>query len=48
VSAVETYADGRLHRFEVVARHTDDSKVVGHGEVTRVVVDTDRFLARLT
>jgi predicted thioesterase len=47
VSAGETHADGRLHRFEVVARHTDDDKVVGHGEVTRVVVDTDRFLARL-
>jgi predicted thioesterase len=38
---------GRLARFEVVARH-DDDKVVGHGEVVRVVVDRDRFLSRLT
>jgi fluoroacetyl-CoA thioesterase len=37
----------RLVRFEVVARHTDDDKVVGHGEVTRVVVDRERFLSRL-
>lgn len=37
----------RLVRFEVVARHRDDDKVVGHGEVTRVVVDRDRFLSRL-
>jgi predicted thioesterase len=47
VTASVSYVDGRLVRFEVVAAHADDDKVVGHGEVTRVVVDRDRFLARL-
>ena len=47
VTATVVYSDGRLVRFEVVAEHTADAKVVGHGEVTRVVVDRDRFLARL-
>jgi fluoroacetyl-CoA thioesterase len=47
VAATVVHVDGRLVRFEVVARHTDD-KVVGHCEVTRVVVDRDRFLSRLT
>lgn len=46
VTAVSTYVDGRLHRFAVTARHLD-GKLVGSGEVTRVVVDSDRFLARL-
>lgn len=43
------YADGRLLRFDVVAEHDVDgtTKTVAHGEVTRVVVDRDRFLARL-
>ena len=40
-------ATPRLLRFEVVATH-GDGKVVGHGEVTRVVVDRERFLSRLT
>ena len=47
ITATLTYADGRLLRFEVVARHVEDDKVVGHGEVTRVVVDRDRFLSRV-
>lgn len=49
VTATVVHADGRLLRFEVVAEHTvgDETKVVGHGEVTRVVVDRGRFLARL-
>ncbi|HEX4977438.1 MAG TPA: hotdog domain-containing protein [Nocardioides sp.] len=49
VTASVVHVDGRLLRFEVVAEHTvgADTKVVGHGEVTRVVVDRDRFLARL-
>jgi len=46
VTARVAYVDGRLVRFEVVASHPD-GKVVGHGEVTRVVVDRERFLARL-
>ena len=49
VTATVVHVDGRLVRFEVVAEHAvgEDTRVVGHGEVTRVVVDSDRFLARL-
>lgn len=47
VSASAAYVDGRLHRFAVAARQVADGKLVGSGEVTRVVVDTGRFLARL-
>lgn len=47
VSASQAYVDGRLHRFTVAARHVDDGKVVASGEVTRVVVDADRFMSRL-
>jgi len=50
VSASTTYVDGRLHRFTVSARHVGGSaagKVVGTGEVTRVVVDAERFMGRL-
>ncbi|QIG43880.1 thioesterase [Nocardioides anomalus] len=46
VTAEVAYADGRLRRFTVTARHVD-GKVVGSGEVTRVVVDAERFLGRL-
>jgi predicted thioesterase len=46
VRAELVHRDGRLARFDVVA---EDSRgtVVGRAEVTRVVVDADRFLARL-
>ena len=46
VSAGLQHRDGRLLRFEVVA---EDSRgaLVGRGEITRVVVDVDRFLGRL-
>ena len=46
VTAQLQHRDGRLVRFEVVA---EDSRgtVVGRAEVTRVVVDVDRFLGRL-
>ena len=50
VTASASYVDGRLHRFTVAARHVGGStagKVVGTGEVTRVVVDAERFLSRL-
>jgi len=47
VTADPAYADGRLHRLRVSARHTD-GKLIATGEITRVIVDTDRFLARLT
>ena len=46
VGADPVHSDGRLHRFRVTGRHTD-GKVVATGEVTRVVVDVDRFLGRL-
>lgn len=46
VQAEVVYVDGRLVRFEVVATHPDDGKVIGHGEVTRIVVDGERFLSR--
>jgi fluoroacetyl-CoA thioesterase len=50
VTASSTYVDGRLHRFTVAARNLVDGaggKVVATGEITRVVVDAERFLARL-
>jgi predicted thioesterase len=47
VSASSAYVDGRLHRFTVAARDASTGKVLAAGEVTRVVVDADRFLARL-
>ncbi len=46
VTATLTHRDGRLLRFAVEA--TDGrGRVVGQGEVTRVAVDPERFLARL-
>lgn len=46
VTAEAAYVDGRLHRFTIAARHAD-GKLVGTGEVTRVVVDAERFRSRL-
>lgn len=51
VTASATYVDGRLHRFTVAARNVGGQgggKVVGTGEVTRVVVDAERFLSRIS
>ncbi|WGX94923.1 thioesterase family protein [Nocardioides sp. L-11A] len=51
VTARQVYADGRLRRFAVAVREVGPEgrpgKLVGSGEVTRVVVDAERFLARL-
>ncbi|MGN6251749.1 MAG: thioesterase family protein [Marmoricola sp.] len=47
VTASLTHVDGRLLRFTVGARHAD-GRLVGSGEVTRVVVDPERFLARVS
>jgi predicted thioesterase len=47
VTASSVFHDGRLHRFSVAAREADGGRVVGTGEVTRVVVDADRFMGRL-
>jgi fluoroacetyl-CoA thioesterase len=48
VVASTTYVDGRLHRFTVEARDERDGRLVGSGEVTRVVVDAARFMDRVT
>lgn len=46
VTATVAYVDGRLVRFEVAAREPG-GKLLASGEVTRVVVDAERFLGRL-
>jgi fluoroacetyl-CoA thioesterase len=46
VTASASYVDGRLHRFSVAARNVG-GRLVGTGEVTRLVVDAERFLSRL-
>jgi predicted thioesterase len=48
VQASVSHVDGRLVRFSVAATHPSDGRVVGTGEVTRVVVDRERFLARVS
>jgi predicted thioesterase len=45
VTATVSHVDGRLVRFTVEARTGD--RLVGTGEITRVVVDAERFLSRL-
>lgn len=40
------HVDGRLLRFEVTA--VSDARLVARGEITRVVVDEERFLNRIT
>ena len=47
VSASSAFEDGRLHRFTVSARDTTTGKVLAAGEITRVVVDAERFMSRL-
>jgi len=49
VRADLVHVDGRLLRFAVVAEQdtADAWTVVAHGQLTRVVVDTERFLSRL-
>lgn len=44
--ATVTAVDGRLVQLEVVAVE-HDGRVVGQGEIRRVVVDVERFLARV-
>ncbi|WP_436786672.1 thioesterase family protein [Yinghuangia sp. YIM S10712] len=46
VRAEVVYVDGRLVRFAVVAEDAA-RRLVGRGELTRVVVDRERFLARV-
>lgn len=45
VTADLVHIDGRLVRFDVAAYHTEGA-MVGHAELTRVLVERDRFLAR--
>ena len=45
-----SYVDGRLVRFEVAAEHRvglNHAVFSANGRITRLVVDRDRFLARL-
>jgi fluoroacetyl-CoA thioesterase len=46
ISAGTTHVDGKLVRFSVAVRQ--EGKLVGSGEVTRVIVDAERFLSRVT
>ena len=39
------HVDGRLLRFDVAAEHSDGT-VVASGQITRIVVDAQRFRAR--
>jgi predicted thioesterase len=45
VTASSVHVDGKLVRFSVAARQ--DGKLVGSGEVTRVVVEAERFISRV-
>jgi fluoroacetyl-CoA thioesterase len=45
VTATVAYVDGRLVRFTVEARQGD--VLVGSGEITRVIVDAERFMSRV-
>lgn len=46
VAAELVHVDGRLLRFQVKASNTD-GVVIASGDITRVVVDSQRFLDRL-
>ena len=46
VEAQVAHRDGRLLRFQVTASDAK-GRLVGQGEVTRVVVDRERFMSRL-
>jgi fluoroacetyl-CoA thioesterase len=47
VRASLVHVDGRTLSFEVTAEHPADRRLVGHGRITRVLVDRDHFLSRL-
>ena len=45
-TATIIHTDGRLLRFQVAA-HDDSGQLIGTGEIRRVVVDRERFMARV-
>jgi fluoroacetyl-CoA thioesterase len=45
VTAAVAHVDGRLVRFTVTGHC--DGRLIGAGEVTRVIVDADRFMGRI-
>jgi len=45
-TATAIHTDGRLVRFQVAA-HDDSGQLIGTGEIRRVVVDRERFMARV-
>ncbi len=45
VVASTSHVDGKLVRFSASAKQ--DGKLIGSGEITRVVVDSERFMTRL-
>ena len=45
VVASTSHVDGKLVRFSASAKQ--DGKLIGSGEITRVVVESERFMARL-
>lgn len=45
-TATIIHTDGRLLRFQVAA-HDESGQLVGTGEIRRVVVDRERFMARV-
>jgi predicted thioesterase len=47
VTGTVAYVDGKLVRFTVEARDAFTQKLLGSGEITRVIVDEQRFLSRL-
>ena len=47
VTAQVQYVDNRLVRFDVIATH-DDARTVASATITRVVVNAERFLRRLS
>ncbi len=47
VRAALVHVEGRTLHFEVTAEHPGDRRVVGHGRITRVIIDRDAFLGRL-
>ena len=47
VTADLVHSDGRLLRFGVAAS-ADDGRLLATGEITRVVVDAERFVARVS